>query len=123
MYNFFIWLSLIPYIIGYFRLICIQIKDLLGYDSYLIAPIVCAALLAAIIVLRNFHFWEEFLAYGIGSIAIYVIFLIWAHLTSPPGPYVVKVSGDPFILASILVGAFATHSFLPQNLIKNPRRH
>ena len=63
------------------------------------------------------------MAYGILSIIIYIIFLGWAQVTAPAGPNSVPTSGDPFILASVMIGAFEIHMFLAQNIIKNPRRY
>ena len=78
----------------------------MGYSSHLVGPLSCAFLLVAVIILRKLHIWEEFLAYGILSIIIYVIFLTWAQVTAPAGPKSVPVNGDPFILASLMIGAY-----------------
>lgn len=57
-YSFLIWLSFIPFLLGYFRLICMQIIGLLGYSSHLIGPIVAIVLLLAVLCIRSCHIWE-----------------------------------------------------------------
>lgn len=63
------------------------------------------------------------LAYGIISIISFLLFITWALATAPTGPKQVPANGNPFILASVLVGAFELHDFLAQNIMKNPKRN
>ena len=92
-YSFFMWLSFVPTLFGYFRIICLQIVGLLGYQSLWIAPIVAVFLILLVLLVRNLHFWEEILAYGITSIIALLIFLIWALITAPSGPKAVPPNG------------------------------
>lgn len=121
-YSFIIWISFMPYMLIYFRIICLQIIGLLGHHSNLVGPIVAIALIILVILVRIYHVGEETLAYGIISIIGYVIFLIWAQLSAPDGPKTVKTIGEPVTLASTLIMAFMIHDFLVNNIIKNPNR-
>lgn len=79
-------------------------------------------LTVGILYIRIANIGEEILAYGIISIISYLIFLLWAQLTTPPGPHTVQVEGQPYLLASTLMMAYSIHDFMVQNIIKNPRR-
>ena len=57
-YGFFMWISFVPLLFGYFRIICIQVDGLLGYRSVLVAPIVVVVLTFAVIIVRKVHIWE-----------------------------------------------------------------
>lgn len=85
-YSFFIWISFIPLLVSYFRIICLQIIGLLGYDAGWIAPSVSVFLVVVILLVRNYQIGEEILAFGIVSIVTYVFFIGWALLTAPSGP-------------------------------------
>jgi len=63
------------------------------------------------------------MAVGIIGGVIFIIFLIWAFITSPSGPHTVPAFGSPFSLAAALVNALEIHDFLAQNIIKNPRKN
>jgi hypothetical protein len=121
-YSFFMWFSFIPLLIIYFRIICLQIEGLMGFHSFWVGPGVAVFLTATILYIRFNNIGEEILAYGIISIISYLIFLLWAQLTAPPGPHVVEPVGSPYLLASTLMMAYSIHDFLVQNIIKNPRR-
>ena len=85
-YSFFMWFSFVPLLVIYFRIICLQIEGLLGYNSVWVGPIVAVILTGIIIGIRVINIGEEILAYGIISIICYLIFLLWAQLTAPAGP-------------------------------------
>jgi hypothetical protein len=121
-YSFFIWLSFIPMLVTYFRIICLQIEGLMGFSSPWVGPAVAILLVAGIIIIRVRQFGEEILAFGIISIITYIFFLIWAQATAPEGTQAVPANGNPVILAAVLIGAYEIHDFLAQNLLKNPRR-
>ena len=121
-YSFFIWISFIPMLVTYFRIICAQIIGLLGYDAAWIAPSVSVFLVAVVVFVRKYHIGQEILAFGIISIITYVIFLVWAQVTAPQGPKSVPENGYPYFMAASLVGAFEIHDFLAQNILKNPDR-
>jgi hypothetical protein len=105
-YSFFIWISFIPMLVSYFRIICLQIIGLLGYDAAWIAPGVAGFLIVVVVMIRRYQIGEEVLAFGIVSIVTYVMFLIWAQVTAPTGPKSVPESGYPYFLAASLVGAY-----------------
>lgn len=92
-YSFIIWLSFMPYMLIYFRIICLQIEGLLGHHSDLIGPFVALALIILVVLVRIYHMAEETLAYGIISIVGYILFLIWAQFSAPSGPKTVKTMG------------------------------
>jgi len=54
-YSFFIWISFIPMLVTYFRIICAQIIGLLGYDAAWIAPSVLVFLVAVVVFVRKYH--------------------------------------------------------------------
>jgi amino acid permease len=121
-YSFLIWLSFMPYLLIYFRIICLQIEGIMGHHSDLIGPLVAVGLIILVILIRIYHIGEEAMAYGIVSIIVYLLFLTWAQFTAPEGPKSVPTSGDPVSLASSLITAYAIHDFLVANIIKNPNR-
>ena len=121
-YSFFMWFSFIPLLIIYFRIICLQIEGLMGFQSVWVGPGVAIFLTAVILYIRFVNIGEEILGYGIISIISYLIFLLWAQLTAPPGPHTVPASGSPVLLASTLMMAYSIHDFMVQNIIKNPKR-
>ncbi len=92
-YSFIIWVSFMPYMLIYFRIICLQIEGLIGHHSDLIGPLVAVGLVILVIFVRIYHVGEETLAYGIISIVGYLLFLIWAHFSAPEGPKTVKATG------------------------------
>jgi amino acid permease len=92
-YSFIIWVSFMPYMLIYFRIICLQIEGLIGHHSDLIGPLVAVGLVILVIFVRIYHVGEETLAYGIISIVGYLVFLIWAHFSAPEGPKTVKATG------------------------------
>ena len=57
-YSFIIWFSFMPYMLIYFRIICLQIDGLLGYHSNLTGPIVAIGLIIIVILIRIFHVGE-----------------------------------------------------------------
>ena len=59
------------------------------------------------------------MALGIVGLVIYVIFLIWAWATAPPGPHVVSANGNAVILAGSLITMLEIHNFLAENIIKH----
>ena len=110
-------------ILGFFNVTCTQIIGLVGHQANWVGPMVVVIMLLVVILSRIFLYWEEVLAYGIASIVALLMFVLWAQVTAPSGPKLVPVSGDPFIMASVLVQAFSIHNFLPQNLLKNPNKN
>jgi hypothetical protein len=81
-YNTFIWISFIPTLIIYFRLICIQLNGLLGEHSF-ISVIVFIMLFVLILAVRLLDVAEKTMALGFVSIATYLLFLCWAQITAP----------------------------------------
>ena len=59
---------------------------------------------------------------GAVSVLSYVIFMIWAFFSAPSGTKAVPAFGDPMKQTSILMSGYSVHSFLAQNIIKNPDR-
>ena len=56
-YSFIMWISFVPTVIGYFRIICLQIVNIAGYQSPWIAPAVAIFLFFLVLLVRNLHFW------------------------------------------------------------------
>ena len=106
----------------YFRLICIQLLGLIGHDGWAIGPLVFLGLLVIIIFIRYFHIGEEALAFGIFSIFMYLVFIVWVLFSAPEGDKQLTNDGDPVQFASILMTAYAIQFVFPQNIIKNPNR-
>jgi len=92
-FSFLMWISFCPVFVDYFRLICIQIQNLLGTDSQWVGIGVLLGLIMLIITVRIYHFGEETVALGVLSTFSYVIFLIWAQITAPSGPKRVEAFG------------------------------
>ena len=82
-YSGVIWLSFFPVFVSFFRLLCLQIIGLLGYNSGGIGPVVAVFLLILVIISRKYHYWEEVLALGIPSVIVLFIFITWALITAP----------------------------------------
>ena len=75
------------------------------------------------LVLKKYQIGEKLLAYGIVSIIGYVIFLIWAQITSPSGDNKVEPFGKNYSnFSAVLLGALSIHDFLVQVMIHNPNR-
>ncbi len=121
-YSFIIWLSFMPGLLIYFRIICLQIEGLMGYHSDSVGPLVVIGLVILVIIIRIFHVGEETLAFGIISIVGYVLFLVWAQTTTPEGPIAVPAIANPVKLTATISMALALHDFLVANIIKNPNR-
>lgn len=121
-YSFLIWFSFMPYMLIYFRTICLQIEGLIGHHTDYTAPLVAAGLLVIIIVVRIKHVGEETLAYGIISIIGYILFIIWAQFSAPQGPKTVPTFVEPVAIASTFMMGYSIHDFLLANIIKNPDR-
>jgi amino acid permease len=51
-YSFLIWLSFMPFMLIYFRIICLQIEGLMGYHSDLVGPLVAIGLIFLIVLIR-----------------------------------------------------------------------
>ena len=94
-YCFFIWVSFIPMMLIYFRIICLQIQALMGHESGWVGPLVAIGLMAGVIIIRIQRWGEETLAYGVISIIGYLAFLVWAQFTAPTGPRDVIPLGSP----------------------------
>ena len=54
-YGFFIWLSFVPFLLGYFRIVAIQINGLLGYNSEWTGP---GLALFLVIVVTLIRYWR-----------------------------------------------------------------
>lgn len=121
-YSFIIWLSFIPMLVGYFRIICLQIQGLMGHQSPWVAPCVAGGLVVVLLIVRNWHIGEEILALGVISIIVYILFLGWAQTTAPKGEKEVPAFGAPVTLAAALIQALEVHDFLVANILKNPNR-
>lgn len=75
------------------------------------------------LVLKKYQIGEKLLAYGIVSVIGYVIFLIWAQITSPSGDNKVEPFGKNYSnFSAVLLGALSIHDFLVQVMIHNPNR-
>lgn len=75
------------------------------------------------LVLKKYQIGEKLLAYGIVSVIGYVVFLIWAQVTSPSGDNKVPPFGKNYSnFSAILLGALSIHDFLVQVMIHNPNR-
>ena len=123
-YSCIIWVSFFAIILGFFGVACIQINGLIGYYSNWVGPSMAVFMFILVILVRKYHYWEEVLAYGIASIAALLIFVAWAQFSAPSsGPKQVPPTGNPIVLASVLIQAYSIHGFLPQNLLKNPRKN
>ena len=59
------------------------------------------------------------MALGIVGLVIYVIFLIWAWATAPPGTHTVPANGNAVVLAGSLITMLEIHNFLAENIIKH----
>jgi len=117
------WISFLPSLIIYFRLICLQIEGLLQYISPIIGPAVAVFLLVEILAVQKFQIGKQTLAYGIVSIVTYILFLIWAQITAPEGPKEVPATGDIFHLIPALEMSYTIQIFAAQTIIRNPNRN
>ena len=122
-YSCIIWVSFFATILGFFKVACLQITGLMGYYSNWVGPSMAVFMFILVILVRKYHYWEEVLAYGIASIVALLVFIAWAQLSAPSGPKQIPPTGDPFILASVLIQAYSIHGFLAQNILKNPRKN
>ena len=118
-YGFVNWLSFMPLIIITFNFICLEIQGLLGYPSAWVGPITAVFFILLIVFLRVKHFAEEVMALGVIGVGIFIIFMIWAWVTAPPGPKSVPATGSPITMAGSLIAILEIHNFLAENIIKH----
>jgi len=84
-YDLCVWSNLILIDMLYFELIILQWNGLVRSDS-LIIPLVNALILFGLVfVLKYFEFGASIMAYGIISIIVYLLFLIWVIITADQG--------------------------------------
>ena len=119
-FNFIVWVGYFPIFVIFLKIIVINTQGLLGYHSVWVAPIVALALVFAIIIVRIFIWGENTLASGIITIIAYLLFLTFAQFTAPVGPKTVPAFGPPIDMSAFMIMAFTVHSFMPQNMLKNP---
>lgn len=122
-YNFFISITFWSSIFGYFHLLVLQIKGLFDIHSETLPLGVFVIVFFITLVLKKYQIGEKLLAYGIVSVIGYVVFLIWAQITSPSGDNKVPPFGKNYSnFSAILLGALSIHDFLVQVMIHNPNR-
>ena len=120
--NLIVWIGYIPVFLIFMKIIVLNMEGILGFQSPWIAPLTVIALIIVIIIIRIFLWGENSLASGIITIIAYMIFLTWAQITAPKGPRSVPMFGEPMNMSAFLILAFTIHSFMPQNMLKNPER-
>jgi hypothetical protein len=86
-YDLCVWSNLMLIDMLYFELIMMQWEGLVFHEEYpIFNPVSNAmALFALVFVLKYFEFGASVMAYGIISIATYLLFLIWVVTTSDQG--------------------------------------
>lgn len=86
-YDLCVWSNLMLIDMLYFELIMMQWEGLVFHEEYpIFNPVSNAmALFALVFVLKYFEFGASVMAYGIISIATYLLFLIWVVATSDQG--------------------------------------
>lgn len=118
-YGFVNWLSFLPLIIIIFNFICLEVQGLIGYPSPWVGPIAAVFFVFLIVLLRVKHFAEEVMALGIIGIVVFILFMIWAWATAPPGPKSVSVTANPITFAGSMLTMLEIHNFLAENIIKH----
>lgn len=84
-YDIVVWLGLLLGSIFYYELICLQWQSITDKETIVIPLVNAAALFILIFVLKYFDFGATLMGYGIVSIFLYLIFLIWVIATAPKG--------------------------------------
>lgn len=110
-YDLMVFSNLILIEMLYFNLIVQQWEGLFAPN---IANPICNifALLVLIYVLKYVHFGAELLGYGLISIVMYCIFLIWLVSTAPTGPAKIPEFGTGAVnLAASMGQAFSIQTF------------
>jgi hypothetical protein len=105
-YSLIIWLSIIPFLLTQFRIICEQIEGLIGLRNEWVGIVFACLLAAFLVAVRVYHIVEETMALGVVSIVLILAFMSWALASAPAGPKTVPANGPPFALAATLVGAY-----------------
>ena len=62
------------------------------------------------------------LAWGLVSIAAFLMFVAWSIISGPSGPKSVPVDGPSVTLLASLMSGYSIHDFMIQSIIKNPKR-
>ena len=115
-YNMVMAVAIIAVIFNYYLLI---IKQFEGFLT--VTPLIAFGLAGTLFILtsylRSVHFSEQLLAVGILSVFMYLLFLIWAHITAPSGEKPVPATTPDFInLGAALTMAFSIHDVVMQIL-------
>jgi hypothetical protein len=83
-YDICVWLNLILIDFLYFILITAQWNGLVNSETFIIPVVNFFILLGLVFVLKYFEFGASLMAYGIISIIVYLLFLIWVVATGNP---------------------------------------
>lgn len=121
-YGLVLFLSIVPTLFIYFKIICLQLEGIIGHHSIWLAPGMAAFLIIAVIAIRMMMIGEETLAFGIISIVAYLLFLLWAQLSAPSGPKTVPIAAEPMTLIAVMFTAFSTQDILVQNIIRHKKQ-
>ena len=126
-YTLATWFKFIFFVSFLFNLTCQQINGLLSNSPWWVPVGLALLFIILTSLLQHFNIGEETIAFGIFSIASFVIFIFWVLLTAPSAdlespPPSGEAGGSLYKLIAVLMTTFIMHTLLPQNIIKNPNR-
>lgn len=95
-YDFIVFLNLLLILISYFLLIAQQWNNMLNLSqTSILNPLLnVVGLLTLILVLKYIRFGAHLLGYGVISIALYCVFLVWMVSTAPTTPSKIPPIGN-----------------------------
>ena len=68
-----------------FKLICLQVVGILGYEPWWVGIVTFIAIVALTSLSKAFNAGEESIGLGLLSIAAFIVFIAWAVFTAPSG--------------------------------------
>ena len=121
-YNFFVFGDTVGTLLLYFEMSIIMLEAIFSTKAAWISISYSLLLFGFIMINRYLHLAEMASAYDMANILAFILFLVYALITSPQSSNTLPLSGNPVNFILLLIQGYSVVPVVAQNMLNNLNR-